>query len=513
MSTDDPGQAPKPADPDAPGGADRGHDPARAAGERAALNTALRAVGEVVGKLASLVVFALLARKVGAAGLGTYVLALAWGEVAMSPVGLGIDRYLLRLLAADLGRLDDLYYNALVLKVTRGIPISLLAIAAAFLADYSTQQSTVIALVVVATLLDTLARTQMNVFNAFERGGLVAVTIAAQRIGAAVLAVAALLAGMGVVAVAAGFCIGCGIRLLLSHVLLVRRIRRPGLVRPPEARRDLRKRSLPYIAQDLFGLVIARADVLLLSLLASSAVVGDYGAAYRLLDATAFISTSLQGAFSAMYTYLGRETLPALGAVFQRSVKAALALLVPVGVSFFVLADPIARAFFGPKLGGAAAPLRVLAPVVVLFALYVLSATLVASRRDAWELLRIMMAAAVANFALNLALIPLWGAVGAAVAMLGSSAVFVGLGFVASLRETGPLQPVSLLASPIVAGAAMAVPMAALESSLPLALLAGGATYIAVAAAVERAVDPLDYAFAVRLVRRILPLRLGGLVA
>ena len=52
--------------------------PSERAGERAALNTVTRAVGEIVGKLASLVLFAALARKVGESDLGVYVFAFAW---------------------------------------------------------------------------------------------------------------------------------------------------------------------------------------------------------------------------------------------------------------------------------------------------------------------------------------------------------------------------------------------------------------------------------------------------
>jgi O-antigen/teichoic acid export membrane protein len=479
-------------------------DAGQDAGERAARNTVFRGAGEIIGKLASLAVFALLARETGASGLGDYVLALAWGEVAMTPVGLGIDRYMLRLLAANLGRLDELYYNALVLKVVRGVPVCVLAICAAFLAADDRQQALLIAILVFAVLLDTIARTQSSVFNAFERVGLAAIAIVAQRIGAAALGAAALLAGLGTVAVAIAFCIGCATRLSLSHMLLVRCIRRPAVVLPHDRRQDLRRRSLPYIAQDLFGLVIARGDILVLAALTTSAVVGAYGAAYRLLDSTAFIAISLESAFTAMYTYLGRATVPPLGAVFRRSLKVALGLLLPVAVAFGVLADPIIRAFYGPRLAEAADPLRVLAPVVVLFAVYVLSATLVASRRDAWELLRIMVAAAVANLALNLALIPLWGAVGAAAAMLGSSIVYITLSMRASLRETGALDLVSLLASPIVASAAMAAALLVLQSSLILALVAGSAVYVAVTAVVERIVDPADFAFVTGLVRRVL---------
>ena len=60
-----------------------------------------RRSGEIVGKFGSLVLFAVMARELGDDGLGMFLFALAWGEVAMTPVGLGIDQYLLRAVAAD----------------------------------------------------------------------------------------------------------------------------------------------------------------------------------------------------------------------------------------------------------------------------------------------------------------------------------------------------------------------------------------------------------------------------
>ncbi len=47
-------------------------------GERVAKNTLLRAIGEILGKLASLLLFAVLAREVGVSDLGAFVFAFAW---------------------------------------------------------------------------------------------------------------------------------------------------------------------------------------------------------------------------------------------------------------------------------------------------------------------------------------------------------------------------------------------------------------------------------------------------
>src|SRR4051812_47653763 len=69
---------------------------AEQAGERAAFNTIARAAGEVLGKLASLFVFAFLGRKLGEQGVGVYFFGLSYGAIVLIPIDLGFDRSLLR---------------------------------------------------------------------------------------------------------------------------------------------------------------------------------------------------------------------------------------------------------------------------------------------------------------------------------------------------------------------------------------------------------------------------------
>ena len=267
----------------------------------------------------------------------------------------------------------------------------------------------------------------------------------------------------------------------------------------------MRRRSLTFTAQDAFGLVLARADVLLLGALATDAVVGLYGSAYRLFEATTFINVALAGAFAAMYTYLGRDTSPTLGAVFQRSIKLAVALLLPIALTLGLLAEPLCRAFFGPDFADAADPLRLLAPVVVLFGVMVLCSVLVLSRAHPRRMVYTVAAAAVVNVGLNLALVPMLEGVGAALAMLVSMVVYASIALRLAVLEVGSINWLSMLAAPALAAIAMAVPLLLLEGLWPLAILAGTAVYVGVYAAVDRMVDPDDLRFVVDLARRRLP--------
>lgn len=476
-----------------------------AAGERAARNTAVRAAGEIIGKLGSLVLLAVLARKVGDARLGVFVFGLAWAEVAMTPVGLGIDQYLMRQVAADHSRVDAYFWNAMSLKLQRGVPIVAGSIAVVYLLDYSHETALTVSILTVGLLFDTMARSPANLFVAFERGELFASTIVVQRMLAAVLGLAVLFAGFGVVAVSITFSLGALVRFAMSMQLLGTRLGWPRMIRPSDVRREIRRHSLTFTAQDVFGLVLARADVLLLAALASHAVVGLYGSAYRLFEATTFINVALAGAFTAMYTYLGRDTSPTLGAVFQRSIKLCVALLLPIALTLGLLAQPLCRAFFGADFVEAADPLRLLAPVVVLFGLMVLCSVLVLSRSNPRRMVYTVAVAAAVNIGLNFALIPGLEDVGAALAMLFSMVVYTSIALWLAVLEVGRINWVSMLAAPALAAIAMAVPLLLLGDLWPLAILGGTFVYLAVYAAVDRLVDPEDLRFVTGLVRRRMP--------
>lgn len=475
--------------------------PDRQAGERAVANTAVLAAGEVVGKLASFVLFAVLARVAGPADLGEFLFALAWSQISVTPVGLGADRYVLRRLAKDREALAHLMWGTFELKLLRSLLIVAVSFAAVNLLGYDEQVRVAVYVLTAGMLLESLSHTLMHVFGAFERGGLVATGVVMQRVTAAALGLMALAAGYGIVAVSVAFLIGAAVRLAISLEVLRRHIGLPRPVFSTAARRELRSRGLPFAAQDIFGLILDKLDILILSFLASNAVVGLYGAAYRLLEATSFVAFSLAGAFSAQYTYLRHDTRPPVGVVFGRSLKLSLLLLVPIAVAYATLAEPLCRLFFGSELVGAAEPLRLLAPVVVLYALVILSSSLVVSRRDPRVIVVVIGLGVLLNVGLNFALIPALDANGAAAAMLISELALVAAATTIAVRTVGGVPAVSTVAAPALGGGAMAIVTLLLSAHLVPALAAGAVTYLCVCLLVDLKASPGDLRFARDLIQ------------
>jgi O-antigen/teichoic acid export membrane protein len=321
-----------------------------------------------------------------------------------------------------------------------------------------------------------------------------------------------LISGLGVVAVAVAYAAGSALGFVVSMALLARRIGMPARILPPGPRRELRRQSVPFAAQELMSAGVARVDALILSALATQAIVGYYGAAYRLLEATLFLSVALQGAFAAMFTYLSDRTEPSINAVVQRSLKLLLALLTPWAVVLGVLAEPLVELLFGEGFEAAVTPLRLLAFTVVPLGIAMLMWTLMTSRREPRVLLVYSAATFTLNIALNLVLIPLFDADGAALAMLLTYGVAALIMVRLAIQTAGPLQARQTVGAALSAGAAMAVVAFALEPWLFLALPACLTVYVGVFVAVERKLAPADFDFIrAMLARPLHPGRAGAL--
>ena len=475
-------------------------------GRRAGKNTVVRAVGEVVGKLASLVLFAALARAVGQGGVGIFVFGFAYMQIVTMPVGLGLDRLLIRRVARDRSRLTELM-DVLAVKIVVGIPVALLGILAIVLLGYDPTTIATVALLAPGLLADSFARSVFGIFTAHEQSGLLSLSLVVQRVLAAALGLGALALGYGVVAIAVTFTAGTVAGLLMACALAARRIGLPPVTTSPQQWRLLTGQSLPFAVQDIFGVLLAKLDVVILALLAADAAVGRYGGAYRLLEATFFLSSSVNGAFAAMYSYLGPTTDPPVGAVAQRSIKLLLFLLVPCAVSMGVLAGPITVLFLGEGFREAAVSVRLLAPAVVLMGLVYLATSVVVSRGNPRRLVKLTAGAVALNVTLNFMLIPTLAERGAAAAMVLTEIALAAVLLRLVVRSVGRLRWASMLAGPVLAGIAMGVAMLPLADTLVPALPLGGSVYLLALVAIECAIDPSDFRFVARLLRKRLALR------
>lgn len=251
----------------------------------------------------------------------------------------------------------------------------------------------------------------------------------------------------------------------------------PAALSPPQAWTALLREALPIGLTQMFGQVIFNADVILLGFLGYLSQVGYYAAAYRIVTLLQVIPTAY---FTAIFPALARSHAsrqrPAGSDLPQRTAYYALAVSMPVALLLLDRSDWIIELLFGSSFQPSIAPLRWLVwslPAVTFRAVF--RNLLLTSHQEVTNLL-LSLVTALLNVALNLALIPRHGIVGAAVATLVSEIVLLAATAWRVRTSLGPLGILRPAAGPLLASAAMAalllVPRIGAASRLGLAIVA-----------------------------------------
>ena len=178
--------------------------------------------------------------------------------------------------------------------------------------------------------------------------------------------------------------------------------------------RPLVRHVAPYVGSTLLGLAIFNADLLFLRAFVDRPTVGLYAAAYALvsflINVGATYSLSLIAPISGLAD-APEERQSLYGTAWAR----ALTVAVPVAIGGGLIAHQVITTIFGPSFARAGTVLVVLlisVPLSVLRSVAV-SALMARGREDI--LFRTVFIAAVANIALNLVAVPAYGMLGAAV--------------------------------------------------------------------------------------------------
>lgn len=394
------------------------------AASRVAKNTFVLTALKLLLPASSMAMVLVVARYLGTEGLGRYSLIFSWFNVFATIASLGMSAVISRDAAAMPEKVPALLSSALSL----GTLSSLLLIGVIYLLrngfGYDENTQVALALLSLAILPATLLSYFEATFVALERMEFIAFFSLSENLLRVMLSVLMLLLGHGIQAVAA---VAVGTQMLAcgAGLLFVRKL---GLL--PRGSFDLSMLRHLVGAAPTFALigvlamVISKIDIFMLSKMGAIEDVGLYGAGSRILEIASVLPASL---CLSVYPGLARasksnpELLPRLGG---ETFRYLFALTLPVAVGATVLAEPIMSFLYGSSFRSAATVLAVLVWMVIPYAwIRYYAYVLVAANRQRIDLLfnvMLLMLTAI----LNWLLIPRYGAVGAALAMLLSMCLY-----------------------------------------------------------------------------------------
>ena len=168
-----------------------------------ARNTIVQAAADILGKVATLAFYVVMARELGESGFGDFTLALSLALVLTVFAEFGTDEILTRTVAVERGTARQLLTDALLVKLAFGFAGVIGAVVVAFVGGYTAEVRAAVAILAVAAVVELLAKSFYATFQALDDMRPVAMSFIVQRYVTAAVGIVAMLAGAGVVAVAA----------------------------------------------------------------------------------------------------------------------------------------------------------------------------------------------------------------------------------------------------------------------------------------------------------------------
>jgi O-antigen/teichoic acid export membrane protein len=268
-----------------------------------------------------------------------------------------------------------------------------------------------------------------------------------------------------------------------SIVLALKRVARIGWRFELPLLREWFWKGLPFALTFVLTILYFRIDQPLVYVLKSPAAAGYYGAAYKPIEALLFIPMTFLSVIFPVLSVYYRERRGELLDAISRFFKALLLMGWPMSVGIFVLSYPLTQLLLGPGYGPSERAFKILSLALgFAFVNNAFIGALNASDRQssftwaaAWSL--------VANLVLNLALIPPFGYLGAAVATVLTEIVLGVVAWTLTVRHIGRVPAFSLSWRVVLAGLVMGVaifPLRDLDGfKVAIPIAAGVVVYIA----------------------------------
>ena len=265
-----------------------------------------------------------------------------------------------------------------------------------------------------------------------------------------------------------------------------------ALLRPGLNTLSLLRSALPFAAAFLALTIYCKADVLMLSRVASASDAGLYTAAYKLVD---IAQALMLAAIIATYPRLTRAALTRTGAgtwAAGRYAELAIALTAPAACLGFVWRHEIMAALYGSEYAGASLAAGLLALALIPLSLNLLAGYVVAASNRIAVMAPLYGAAALVKLTAVAIVAPRWGVTGVGAVMLGSEIVLC-IAFQIALHNTaraaaGSRALVAVVAAGAVCGVVSVLPVpAGVRGTLLIALIAVAYTLLRMLTPTERA--------------------------
>lgn len=381
-----------------------------------------------------LILLVLAARYLGAEDFGLFSFAMSFVilfDVVLDP---GLYHYLIRQVARDRDTAQRYLSHALTWKCVAAPLVMLGIIGGLHLLHDRPDQYAVVYLMAIAGILKSYKDAFRSSLLGHEAFGWDAISMGLERVALLLGGAYVLRQGMGVQALGWVFVVVRAVDLVLIAFLVRFRFHRFTLGTDRAFLRMMMCAAIPiaafYVTLNLYN----HLDKVMISVLRNDTEVGWYNAGYKIYEGLFILPSVIATAFMPRLSRLFHERNDGFMELLRRGVKYVAWLALAVAANGFILAEPVILGLYGAEYRPSIDAMRLLM-VAMFFAFllnYLQSAMIAMDRQKI--IFYFATTGMVLNIALNLALIPRYGYLGAAATTVGIEAMLL-LGYLLYLRK------------------------------------------------------------------------------
>jgi O-antigen/teichoic acid export membrane protein len=442
-------------------------------------NTVISLFGQVVTWTSTLLLTIAYGQFLGDVKFGELYFAITFVSLIGTPIEVGFNQQVTRDVAEDPEKAPAYLWNTLLIKLSFWVFLYAIIIFLSWILGYSPEQRSIVAICGIDLLTGSIVNVFAALHYAFERTispavgmilekGLTAITgFILLKYGASVQVMACVLLGGSVIDLvwqAAGF-----FRLSGRHVALDKKILR-----------HLIGNSIPFIVSGTLGVIYYRIDTVLLSLMTTTAVVGWYGAGYRLFDTLFFLPNIIINA--VMFPVFSKlladsRSQSTLKMAIEKSMNLLVICAVPIATLFIIAAPNIITFLYHrPDFANTIPVIQALAPGIIFIYINALLLNIIITTRGEKRIPLMSVIALIFNLGLNLYLIPRYQQTGAAAVTSLTELLLLCISLFLVPKHLLPKESLKVIIKVLVAALAMSLGVLLMRSQsilfiLPVALL------------------------------------------
>ncbi len=473
------------------------------ASKNLARNTAFLLVNGIVSRFSGLAITFVIARSLGADGIGVYATAMAIYQVGQYAGAAGTGTYLQREMGKDPSKAGPLivHLSIIGLAVT-GTLVTVVQLIVPFL-GYSPELQTGVSIVIFGIIARVLNSIQSNAFIAWGDTRFQPVVGLLGSGLMVTVSLSLLAAGFGITSILITFVAIGYLQVLVWYFLINRYIVRLRWRVQPRKAASLFWEMKTFTASSLLNAFFTRPEIILLSVLSSEREAGYFAATVKVIELWTIVpSVFLNNVFPLLsrsfHVQDGR-----FASIQTKSTRLMLAFALPITVGLFVAAPKIIPAFYGPDFDPAIDQLRLIAPNIFLYVLMEVFWRVLSARDRHGSVVRSQVLSIPVRIVTAYLLILHFDAAGAAVATTIGFSVHLAI-LMVSARRSGAVIGLASSWRFLLAALAMGGVLWAVQPYAPLAVLVvvGMVAYTA-AVVVLRALPAEDR----EMLRRLSPRR------